>query len=228
MILRDLNKNLYRPFLWMGFNCLKATEPLRGSILLLTTNLPEIPGTHLIDFARIKGWVDQQFWKRDPWIANPAPEPLGHKKSATSNQQNICFLDFHKANQQKKNLLFSKLISVTRTKIDLLLTMSSRFQGSSKPNNNYKLQGCPNQIAPKHSFFRRSNSSLTKLSNFWSSSPLKTFLLETPSKSSCPLTWDFFVALYPLEKQNYIVRISVSWFGKYDPFFIFPNALFPT
>ena len=55
MILRDLNKNLYRPFLWMGFNCLKATEPLRGSILLLTTNLPEIPGTHLIDFGMIKG-----------------------------------------------------------------------------------------------------------------------------------------------------------------------------
>ena len=24
-----LNLNLYGPFLWMGFNCLKATEPLR-------------------------------------------------------------------------------------------------------------------------------------------------------------------------------------------------------
>ena len=29
-----------------------------------------------------KGWVDlgatQRFWTRDPWIGNPAPQPLGH------------------------------------------------------------------------------------------------------------------------------------------------------
>ena len=31
---------LYGPFLWMGFNCLKATD------LLFTTKFPEICGTH--------------------------------------------------------------------------------------------------------------------------------------------------------------------------------------
>ena len=39
---------LYVPFLWMGFNCLKARDTLRGSSLLFTTNFPEIPGTHSI------------------------------------------------------------------------------------------------------------------------------------------------------------------------------------
>ena len=47
-------KKLYGPFLWMGFNCLKATEPLRGVALLFTTKFPEIPGTHLIDLGRMK------------------------------------------------------------------------------------------------------------------------------------------------------------------------------
>ena len=45
----------YDPFLWMGFNRLNATEPLRGGILLFTTKLPETPGTYLIDFLRMKG-----------------------------------------------------------------------------------------------------------------------------------------------------------------------------
>ena len=42
----------------MGFNCLKATEPLRGGSLLFTTKLPDIPGTHFIDLGRMKAWVD--------------------------------------------------------------------------------------------------------------------------------------------------------------------------
>ena len=48
-------KKLYGPFLWMGFNCLKAVESLRGSSLLFTANSPEIPGTHIIDLGRMKG-----------------------------------------------------------------------------------------------------------------------------------------------------------------------------
>ena len=32
-------KKLYGPFLWMGLNCLKATETLRGGILLFTIDL---------------------------------------------------------------------------------------------------------------------------------------------------------------------------------------------
>ena len=59
-----LNKNIYGPFLWI--NCLKATE------LLFTTKFLEIPDTHLINFGRMKGWVDlganQWFWTPDPWI----------------------------------------------------------------------------------------------------------------------------------------------------------------
>ena len=40
----------------MGFNCLKATEPLRGGSLLLTTKSPGVPGTNsLTDLGRMKG-----------------------------------------------------------------------------------------------------------------------------------------------------------------------------
>ena len=46
-------KKLYDPFLWMGFNCLKATESLRGGSLPFTIKFPEIPGTHLIDLGRM-------------------------------------------------------------------------------------------------------------------------------------------------------------------------------
>ena len=33
-------KKLYGLFLWMGFNCLKATEPPQGGTLLFTSKLP--------------------------------------------------------------------------------------------------------------------------------------------------------------------------------------------
>ena len=39
----------------MWFNCLKATESLRGDSLLFTTHSPEVPGTHLNDLGRMKG-----------------------------------------------------------------------------------------------------------------------------------------------------------------------------
>ena len=38
----------------MGFNCLKARATSGGS----STKFLEIPGTHFIDFGKIKGWVD--------------------------------------------------------------------------------------------------------------------------------------------------------------------------
>ena len=44
------------PLFMDGFNFLKAaTEPLRGDSLLLTTQSPGVPGTHLIDLERMKG-----------------------------------------------------------------------------------------------------------------------------------------------------------------------------
>ena len=46
-MLRALKKN-HDSFLWMGFNCLKAKEPLSGDSLLFTSKSPEIPGTQLI------------------------------------------------------------------------------------------------------------------------------------------------------------------------------------
>ena len=51
----SIKKKLYGTFLWMGFNFLKATEPLRGDSLLFATKFPEIPGTHLIDLGRMEG-----------------------------------------------------------------------------------------------------------------------------------------------------------------------------
>ena len=43
----NLKKNFMAPF-WMGFNCLKATVPLRRDTLLFTTTSPGVPGTHII------------------------------------------------------------------------------------------------------------------------------------------------------------------------------------
>ena len=53
--LNNSDRLLYGPILWMGFNCIKATEPLRGGSLLFTTKFPEIRRTHLITTGRMKG-----------------------------------------------------------------------------------------------------------------------------------------------------------------------------
>ena len=39
----------------MGFNCLKAREPLRGGSLLFTTKSPGVPGTHLFNLGSMTG-----------------------------------------------------------------------------------------------------------------------------------------------------------------------------
>ena len=57
---------LWYPFLWMGFNWLKAREPLWGGNLLFMTKFPEIPGTHLIELRRIKCWVNHGFTHQTP------------------------------------------------------------------------------------------------------------------------------------------------------------------
>ena len=61
----------------VGFNCLKATEPVRVDSLPFTTKFPEVLDTHLIDLERMKDWVDLEathwFWTRNSWIGNPAP-----------------------------------------------------------------------------------------------------------------------------------------------------------
>ena len=50
-------KKLYGPFLWMGFNCLKARATSRR-ILFFTIKFPEIRGTHYISHGRMNGWVE--------------------------------------------------------------------------------------------------------------------------------------------------------------------------
>ena len=74
----------------MGFNCLKATEPRRGANSLFTTKFLKIPGNHLINLGRLKGWdnpgATKWFWTRGFWIKNPVPyqwviNPLLHNLS---------------------------------------------------------------------------------------------------------------------------------------------------
>ena len=71
------NVKLYGPFLWMGFNCLKATEPLQEDSLSFTIQSPGIPGIYLINLRSMKGWAElgttQQFWTWDYWFGNPTP-----------------------------------------------------------------------------------------------------------------------------------------------------------
>ena len=58
IFINDLKKKLYSPFLWLGFNFLKATVPLRGDSLLFTIKSSRVPGAHLIDLRGMKGWVE--------------------------------------------------------------------------------------------------------------------------------------------------------------------------
>ena len=71
-------KNLYGPFLWTGFNCLKSTESLQGGSLLFIIQFRKIPGTHLINLRRMKGLLDLGATRclstQHHWIGNPAPQ----------------------------------------------------------------------------------------------------------------------------------------------------------
>ena len=48
-------QNFFTLFLWMGFNFLKASEPLRGDSLLFTSKSVGVSGTYLIYFRKMKG-----------------------------------------------------------------------------------------------------------------------------------------------------------------------------
>ena len=50
-----LLKIIFGPFSWMGFNCLKATEPLQRDSLHFATKPPEVRDTHFIDLGSMKG-----------------------------------------------------------------------------------------------------------------------------------------------------------------------------
>ena len=71
--LTKLKKILYGPYLWMGFNCLKTTEPLRGVSLLFTSISPEVPGTHFTNLWTMRDcvwpWSHTQQMLRFNWAS---------------------------------------------------------------------------------------------------------------------------------------------------------------
>ena len=80
-------KKLYGPFLWMGFNCLKAIEPLRGGSLLFPSKFPES------QLRRMKGWVNlgvtQWFWIRNPkMVIKRMKNSLGFQKVLWKGESN--------------------------------------------------------------------------------------------------------------------------------------------
>ena len=54
---KNLKKIFMAPFYAWGSTASRL-EPLRGGSLLFTTKFPYVPGAHLIDLGRMKGWVD--------------------------------------------------------------------------------------------------------------------------------------------------------------------------
>ena len=40
---------------WLGFNCLKARQPLREDAYFFNSKSPGVPDTHLVDLTMIKG-----------------------------------------------------------------------------------------------------------------------------------------------------------------------------
>ena len=57
-------KKVYDPFLWIRFNCLKATEPLRGGTLLFITKLPSVLSfaKNLLPTISQFSRIDRKFW----------------------------------------------------------------------------------------------------------------------------------------------------------------------
>ena len=67
---------LYGPFLWMGFNYIKATATWRRQF----TFYHSVPRNSWYAFYRSRKderlsqpWSPQWFWTRNPWIGSPAP-----------------------------------------------------------------------------------------------------------------------------------------------------------
>ena len=54
-IIHEFKKNFMVPFFYGWGSTASRLEPLRRGSLLFTTKFPEIPGTHFINLARMKG-----------------------------------------------------------------------------------------------------------------------------------------------------------------------------
>ena len=59
-------KNFMTLFLWTGFNCFKAAEPIQRDSFLFTTRFSGVPAAHLIDLGGVKNWdvpgTNQLIW----------------------------------------------------------------------------------------------------------------------------------------------------------------------
>ena len=55
LVFVEKTSKMYDSIFWKGFNCLKATESLRGNSLLFTSQFPEVPGAQLMKLGRMKG-----------------------------------------------------------------------------------------------------------------------------------------------------------------------------
>ena len=72
----------------MEFNCFKATKPLRGDSLLFTTQLPGVPGTHLIDLGRMRECG--LLWSH-PAVLTPGTPGLGNQHlNHYDNLEEVC------------------------------------------------------------------------------------------------------------------------------------------
>ena len=60
--------------------CSTTPRPLQEDSLLFTTKLPEIPGTHLIDLRKMKGWVNLGATQRfEHWTPELGIQHLNHQ-----------------------------------------------------------------------------------------------------------------------------------------------------
>ena len=80
-----LEKKLYSPILWMGFNYRKAARPLLGNGLLFTTKCPGIPGMHSWPRPRKDERLNRS-WSH-PVILNTGP--LDWESSALTTWPNL-------------------------------------------------------------------------------------------------------------------------------------------
>ena len=55
LLLKITLRPLFMELLWMGFNCLKATDPPQRDSLLFITQPLGLPGTHLVNLRKMKG-----------------------------------------------------------------------------------------------------------------------------------------------------------------------------
>ena len=65
-----LQKKIYGPFLWIGFNCFKTTEPPEETVYFLSLSPQEVM---VLIWSTSEKWKVDRFWTRDHWFGNQRP-----------------------------------------------------------------------------------------------------------------------------------------------------------